>query len=230
MIEEPPLLRIRQRFPRPTPEQVAVFQGVPASLVCDAMEGRGVLDHRIKPLLTDDRRMVAGPVLPLSTGPADIMALWASLKFVEAGDIVVSATGAFEGCAAIGDRVCGLLKNNGAAAFVTDGMARDVPGIEAVGLPVWCRGVNPGTPFSTGPGTVGLPVQFGGQTLNPGDILVMDQDGGVVVPLADVEAVSKQLAHVQKLETALDQEIEDGLRMPEHVVTLLSSSKVTFLD
>ena len=230
MIEEPPLLRIRPSFPRPTPEQVAAFQGVATGLVCDAMLGRGVLDHRIKPLPANLDTIVAGPVLPVECGPGDILALLASFKFIQAGDIVMSATDAYEGCAAAGDRVTGMLKNNGAAAFVTDGMVRDTVGIHDVGLPVWSAGVSPNTPFTTGPGTVGLPIQIGGQLIHPGDILVADRDGAVVVPLAEVDVVVERLARVIEVENALDREIEQGLRLPEDIATLLDSDKVAYLD
>jgi hypothetical protein len=75
-----------------------------------------------------------------------------------------------------------MLKNRGVLAFVTDGLVRDLPGLLAVGLPVYCAGLTPNSPVRNGPGTVGLPVVVGGVHVEAGDIVVADQDGVVIVP------------------------------------------------
>ena len=84
----------------------------------------------------------------------------------------------------IGDLLLGMMKNRGVVAFVTDGFVRDIPGLRAVGLPCFAAGVTPNSPVRSGPGTVGLPTVVGGVAVGPGDIVVGDQDGVVVVPFA----------------------------------------------
>ena len=229
MIEEPKALTIKVPARRPTDAQIAAFQGMPTGFVVDAMFGAGSLATAIVPIPGQDAQ-VAGPALTVDNRPSDILALVACLKFIQAGDIVVNAFAGFQGCAAAGDRVSGMMQNCGAAGFVTDGPMRDLDGIRAVGLPCWCTGLNPGSPFSTGPGKIGLPVQIGGQRVETGDMIVADKDGVVVVPFDLIDHVIGRLAEVASLEKALDAEVADGLQVPEAIEQLLADTdKVTRL-
>lgn len=123
MIEEPPILTICRSVRRPTEAQIAAFRGVPTGYVCDAMEGQGALDSRIHPV--GDGRDIAchavGPALVADNGPAEILATMAALHQLEPGDIVVAAVHGHRNCSAAGDRFMGMMKNAGAAGFVTDG-------------------------------------------------------------------------------------------------------------
>ena len=213
MIEEPALLRINAARARPTAAQIAAFQGVPTGFVNDAMDGAGALASDVAPLAGQTGH-VAGPALTCDSGPGDILALLALLKFVQTGDIAVNAFASYQGCAAAGDRVTGMLRNGGAAALVTDGPVRDHVGITAVGLPVWCTGLTPASPVSKGPGTVGHPVVVGGQSIGTGDMVVADRDGVVIVPFGRIDAVIARLDRVRELETALDAEVTAGLAAP----------------
>ena len=225
MIEDTPLLTIRVPLPRPTEAQIAAFQGVPTGFVADALGGGGAMAANIKPL-GDGRDLpfvAAGPALTADNGPADILATQAALAHIRPGDILVSSAAGYQGCAAAGDRVIGMLKNAGGAGFVTDGPMRDYAGIVAVGLPAWCTGLIPSSPFAKGPGKVGFAVQVGGQQVETGDMIVADQDGVVVVPFARIDAVIARLAVVRELEEALDARVAQGLKVPGAIVELLAS-------
>lgn len=231
MIEEPPLLTIRKPKRRPTAEQIAAFQDTPSSFVADAMYGTGALTG-IRPLGEgrDMRCVAAGPALTVDCGPGDILALGASVAFIQPGDIVISAFGNFQDVAAAGDRISGMMKNAGAVGFVTDGPMRDYEGLLKVALPTWCTGLIPSSPVSGGPGRIGLPIQIGGREIETGDMIVADRDGVVVVPFEDLDTVITQLEIVRKLEAELDAEIENGLKMPEKMVELLKSDRVSYID
>lgn len=231
MIEEPPLLTVKRPARRPSAAQIAAFQGAPASFVADAMFGTGALVG-ITPLGggRDLSCVAAGPALTVDCGPGDILALIAALAFVQPGDVVVSAFGGHQGVAAAGDRAMGMLKNNGATGFVTDGPMRDYAGLVAAGLPAWCAGLNPASPVSTGPGRIGLPIQIGGREVETGDMIVADRDGVVVVPYERIDEVIAQLEVVKKLESDLDAEVTAGLRQPGAVAELLQSEKVRYID
>ncbi len=232
MIEEPPLLTIKQNRRRPTAAQIEAFQGIATGLVVDAMFGGAALDRRIALLTAAEgpAPSVAGPALTAETGPADILATLAALHFVTPGDVVVLAFGGHQGCAAIGDRVCGMMKNAGAAAVVTDGPARDYAGIRATGLPLWCSGLTPESPFAKGPGRIGYPVQIGGREVESGDMIVADRDGVVVVPFERLDAVIQSLAKVRQAEAELDAEIAAGLKVPTAIAELLASDQVAYED
>ena len=224
MIEEPPRLSLRRPDRRPSDAQIAAFQNVPTSFVADALGGGGAMEHDVKPLWD---AQVAGPALTAGNGPGDIMATLGALAFIKTGDVLVSAAGRYLGCAAAGDRVCGMARNAGAVGLVTDGAARDVQGIAEVGLPIWCRGVTPASPFTTGPGTIGLPVVVAGQHVETGDMIVADGDGVIVVPFDRLDAVIQQLDDIQSLEKGLDAEVSDGLKHPAVVLDWLNDPAIT---
>ena len=231
MLENPPLLTIARDPRRPDSAQIAAFQGVPTSFIVDAMYGAGALSSRIRPV-GESRDLVsvaAGPALTVGSGAGDVLALLAASPSVRNGDIVLAAVDGFQGCAAAGDRVCGMLRNAGAAGLVTDGPVRDYAGIVAAGLPCWATGLTPASPFANGPGTVGLPVQIGGRQVETGDMIVADHDGVVVVPFARIDAVIAMLETVKALETALDAQVADGLSILPVTAELLASDRVKYV-
>ncbi|MEO1329305.1 MAG: RraA family protein [Pseudomonadota bacterium] len=214
MIEEPPLLTISDQRLRPTESQIAAFQNAPTGFVCDALGGGGALDPRIRPLGEgrDVRCIAAGPALTAENGPADILATLAAVDLAQPGDILVLGFSGHTGCAALGDRVCGVAKNRGVAGVVTDGPMRDYAGLVEIGLPAWCDGLNPASPFAKGPGRVGFPSAIGGMTVSTGDMIVADRDGVVVAPFARIDEVIEKLGRVRALEAELDAEVRAGKR------------------
>jgi regulator of RNase E activity RraA len=232
MIEEPPVLTIKRAGRRPSAAQIAAFRGVPTGFVVDALYGAGALSSDIQPIGAgrDLRCVAAGPALTADCGPADILATLAALQFIQPGDIVVSAFAAHQGCAAAGDRVVGMMKNGGAAGFVTDGPMRDYDGVVAVGLPAWCTGLTPASPFAKGPGSVGQPIQIGGREVETGDMIVADRDGVVVVPYEQIDEAIAALAQVKALETALDAEVAEGLEIPADIADLLAGDQVRYIE
>ena len=230
MLEEPPLVTINSNIRRPSVAQIAGFQNIPTGFVVDAMYGAGALDRQIQPVGAgrDIRCVAAGPALTADCGPADILALLASLNFIQNGDIVVSSFGGHQGCASVGDRVMGMIKNSGGAGLVTDGPARDYDGIVEVGLPLWCTGLTPASPFSNGPGRVGFAVQLGGQEVETGDMIIADRDGVVVVPFERIDETLENLQRVEVAERQRDKQVADGLKVPQDIVDLLASDRVKF--
>src|SRR6185369_1057512 len=225
MIKDPPLLRIRRKFPRPSKKVLAAFAGVPTGFVTDAMNGRGALDYRIKPLAPAKEVMV-GVAMTCDCGPADNLALFGALATAEPDDVLLAATDGFTETSVTGDLLLGMAKNRGLKGIVTDGVARDVPGILAVGLPLYCTGVNPNSPARNGPGTVGHPIVIGGVSVMPGDIVIGDGDGIVIVPRVDIEAVLKRLVDVKAAEATLDAKVKAGLEVPDFIKAILASDRV----
>lgn len=232
MLEEPALLRIKTRTNAPSPEQLAAFRSAPSCMLNDALLGQGALDRSVQPI---DRsgalpRRAIGRALTVQCGPGDILALMAALKFVKPGDIVVAAFNGFQGCAVMGDRVAGMLLNNKAAGFVTDGPVRDIDGLLTAGLPVWASGLTPASPVSNGPGSIGLPVQIAGQRVETGDIIIADADGVVVAPFARLDELGQRIEHIMELEQALDDEVRNGLKIAPRIQALLDSDQVDYFD
>jgi len=227
MIEAPPLLKIlgRGSRDRPTPRQIEALRGAQTGHLCDAMGGMGALDPVIKPLAGVPHAL-CGPAVTADCGPADILALLAALTELEPGDVLVQATGGWTGCAGIGDMVSGMAQNGGAAGVVTDGYARDLPGIQALDFPVFCAGLNPNSPYDKGPGAVGHPVLVGGRYVASGDMIVGDQDGVVVVPFAQIDPVIAALDGVRAAEVGLEAEVRSGLAAPQDIRDLVAGPDV----
>ena len=145
MIDNPPILTIHRGWKRPDPALVAQFRGAQTSHLADAMQGRGAVDWRIKPL-DPANAVFCGPALTAYAYPADIAAMFGALAEAEPGDVILCACDAFTGTAVIGDLAAGMMKNKGVAAFVTDGLARDRAGIVAAGMPLFAMGIQPNSP------------------------------------------------------------------------------------
>jgi 4-hydroxy-4-methyl-2-oxoglutarate aldolase len=229
MIKDPPLLTIKRGFERPPAELVERFRGVPTGYLVDAMGGRGCPAHTIQALLPD-RAALVGVAITCHAGPADNLAVFGALHQAESGDVIVAGTDGFTRTAVTGDLMLGMARNKGVAGFVTDGLVRDMPGIEAVGLPVYCAGVTPNSPARSGPGTVGFPVVLGDVAVHSGDIVVGDRDGVVVVPRLEAEAVLSRLPAIKAAEQALETKVRAGLQVPDFVRAVLQSDKTSYID
>ncbi|MDQ7249825.1 RraA family protein [Dongia sedimenti] len=225
MIKDPPLLTIRRTFPRPSAAVMQAFAGVPTGYVIDAMGGRGGLDYRIKPLASQNTPLV-GVAMTCHCGPADNLALFGAMATAQAGDILVAATDAFTATSVTGDLLLGMAKNRGLLGLVTDGLVRDLAGVLGVGLPVYCAGVTPNSPARNGPGTVGHTITMGSVAIAPGDIVIGDNDGVVIIPLAQAEIVLDKLKDVRAAETALEAKVKAGLEVPAFVQAILDSDRV----
>jgi 4-hydroxy-4-methyl-2-oxoglutarate aldolase len=225
VIEDAPLITLRRNFPRPPAAAVEAFAGVPVGYVVDALGGAGALDPAIKPVMPE-RSSFHGIALTCYPGPADNLAVFAALSIVQPGDVILAATDGHRSAAVTGDLLLGMMKNSGAAGFVTDGTVRDLAGLRAVGLPCFATGITPNSPARNGPGTAGMPITLGDVHVDAGDIVVGDIDGVVIVPKARIGAVLTKLAEVKRLEAGLEAQVKAGLKIPDFIKPLLSGSRV----
>ena len=232
MLDTPPALTIRRTFQRPPRDAIAKLKGALTGQVADALGGLGALDAAIKPIAGAPPSMqaFAGPAFPCMNSPADQLALVGALAYAEPGDVLVAGTESYLGTAVIGDLMAGMLLNSGAAALVTDGAVRDTPGIIGVGLPVYCAGVSPNSPQRNGPGTVGLAISIGGVTVNPGDVVVGDGDGVVVVPQDALDAVIHGVEEIRRQETEVEAKVKEGLTYPDSWRAYLEPGAARFVD
>ena len=225
MIEEPPVLKVRRNFSRPTSDQIAALSGTPTGFVADAMDGRGALGPDIVPVDAENAAF-CGAALTCHAGPADNLAVLAAIAEAQAGDVVVAAADGYRMTAVVGDRLAGMARNQGAVAMITDGCIRDAAGIRASRLPCFAAGCNPNSPAFSGPGTVGLPVTIAGENVRAGDVVIGDADGIVIIPLERVDQVIEKLVAVRKLEEELDAKVAAGLAVPDFIRELMASERV----
>jgi 4-hydroxy-4-methyl-2-oxoglutarate aldolase len=229
LINERPLLTVRRDFPRPDSRSVSRFSGAATVHLADAMDGRGALDYRIK-AINPGSSAFAGTALTCYAGPDDSLAILAAFEVARPGDVIVAATEAFKGSAVVGDLFAAMAVSAAVSAIVTDGLARDGDGIIATGLPVFASGISPNSAAQSGPGTVGLPVVISGVRIAPGDVVVGDRDGVVVIAQDHLDAVHEQLLAVRAAESSYPRDPGGQVHVPEHVRDLLASEQVRYLS
>lgn len=225
---EPAQLRIRRKFLRPSEAEIAPFRNAPTGWVVDAQGRRGALPHWIKPLTTKAR--FVGTALTVQTRPIDNLAPYAALAYAQPGDVLVVAVDGSDTASVMGDIMLGMARNAGIVAAVTDGVVRDIAGINEVGIPTFARGLSPNSPFKDGPGVVGHAVTLGGVRIEAGDLLIGDIDGVVVVPRTSVGSVSAELAVIAEKEKKMEAAVAAGAKYPAWLDAALASPKVCFDD
>ncbi len=197
----------------------AGFAKLSPTVLCDVLTRDRVMDLGIRPLWPDMPR-VAGPAYPVRCPPGDNLMLHAAIYRAQPGSIIV-AQGGDNDYALAGGNVCAVAQMRGIAAFVLDGVIRDVAEARAMRFPVFARGVVPFPGAKDALGVLGGPVRCGGVEVTPGDIVVADEEGIVVVPaararevLADAEAKAAKEAtqSLEEWEKAHRARVEEILR------------------
>ncbi|MFI6059114.1 RraA family protein [Streptomyces sp. NPDC051286] len=163
------------------------FQSIPPTTLADLLGREQVMDIGIRPLWPSPRR-VAGPAFTVQCPPGDNLMLHAAIYRAEPGSVIVVEAGDVD-YALAGGNVCAVAQRRGIAAFVVDGVIRDLAEVREMGFPVFARGVIPvpGTKKAARP--LGGRVRCGGVNVNAGDAVVADEEGVVVVPHARREQV-----------------------------------------
>lgn len=151
-------------------------------------QGRGgLMDAAIKPLVAGAR--TAGPAVTCLNQPGDNLMLLAAMDLCQEGDVLVVANLAPSAMGMVGEIIASILIARGVAGLVVDAGVRDIRELRRLPLPVWSRTVSAAGTTKGGPGWVNVPVVAGGAVVSPGDMVVADDDGVVVVPLDGAPAV-----------------------------------------
>ena len=222
------VISIRKNFLRPDPDLVKQFVGVPTGYVVDVQGRRGALDCGIKPMF--DSPAFVGTAVTVKTVPDDNLAPYAALDLLQAGDVLVIATGDWIGSAVVGDLICGMFKNAGVVGVITDGAVRDVAGLSEVGMPIFARGLTANSPQKNGPGAIGSEVTIGGAIIRSGDLVVGDRDGIVVLPQEKIPTALEGIKAVREKESKIEAAIADGLTKPDWIKEFLASDRVEFTE
>ena len=181
---------IRLDFPRPTPEVVKGYQGLATTAIADIIDLSCVMRSALHPLWPDIGR-IAGPAFTVRTARHDNLMLHAAIYRAEPGDVIVVEAGD-DAMAVAGGNVCAIAQKRGVAGFVIDGVIRDIGESRDKNFPLFARGRSPIPGSKEGPGEINHPIRCGGVVVHPGDVVIADDEGIVVVPLAKAEEVLKK--------------------------------------
>jgi 4-hydroxy-4-methyl-2-oxoglutarate aldolase len=167
----------------------SAFRNLSPTTLADALTRAQVMDIGIRPLWTGMPR-IAGPAYTVRCPHGDNLMLHAAIHRAEPGSIIVVESADCD-YAVAGGNVCAVAQRRGIAAFVIDGAIRDLAEIRERQFPVFARGVIPIPGAKNHLDAINAPVNCGGVEVSPGDIVVADEEGIVVIPLAQAETVLK---------------------------------------
>jgi len=177
MSDNPAIRRTIDRVPASLVNTASKFQ---ASILADVGGRRGTLGGRIQPLAKSMK--VAGPAFTVEVRPGDNLMIHAALSLAQPGDVIVVDGKGDLSCALTGALMAAHAQKAGIAGFVIDAAVRDTEDCAKGNFPIFAAGCNPNGPLKNSGGRINWPVSLAGTTVNPGDLIVGDADGVVVVP------------------------------------------------
>ena len=184
------------------------FANVPTSHISDNLRRlEGILGlrrfHRSRKLI--------GTAVTVKLRAGDNLLTYKALSMMSPGHVLVVAdAGGVTSNAIVGDLLLAYAQQRGCAGFVVDGAIRDSAAFAAADFPCYARDVTHRGPFKTGPGALNVPVSIGGQVVQPGDVMIGDEDGIVVFPPAETERLVKAVERSAAAERAIREEILTG--------------------
>jgi RraA family protein len=187
-----PGFRVRTVYPRLEPDIIAELGGFDTPDISDQLNRLYAVDPSISCMTGNDQKLCA-TVCTVKVFPGDNLMVHKSLDIARPGDVVVVNSGGSRSNAVLGDIICTKARHRGLAGFVIDGLIRDLPRILELDFPVFARGTTPIGPLHRGPGEINYPIACGGVVVNPGDVLVADSAGIVVVPQGIVVELLRRL-------------------------------------
>jgi 4-hydroxy-4-methyl-2-oxoglutarate aldolase len=165
----------------------AAFGSLSPTTLADVLTRDRVMDYGIRPLWPEMPR-VAGPAYPVRCAPGDNLMLHAAIYRAAPGSIIVVEAGDAD-YAVAGGNVCAVAQRRGIAAFIIDGVIRDLAEARRNRFPVFARGVSPIPGGKDVIDVLNGPVRCGGVQVTPGDVVIADEEGIVVVPAARLATV-----------------------------------------
>jgi RraA family protein len=198
-----PGFRIQRDFQRANADLAAMFAEFEVADISDHLNRLYGVECSIHGLSGEGRRLI-GPACTVKVYPGDNLMVHKALDIARPGDVVVIDAGGSIKNAVLGDTISMKAKHRGIAGFIVDGYVRDLDGIREIGLPVYGRGETLIGPLHRGPGEINYPVCCGGVVVSPGDVVVADAGGIVIIPRQHLDQLhTKLMRHKDRMTTYL---------------------------
>lgn len=203
-------LRKNPSAPQAPAGQLAALRELPVAALSDCMH-RNIGSVGLHPYHLPGEKTMAGTAVTARSRPGDNLTYLRALEFCRPGDVLVVDGGADLNNAMVGGILTFYAATVGLSGVVIDGAIRDVAEIRANPFPVYARGVTHRGPYKDGPGEINVPITVGGMAINPGDIVVGDQDGLLAIPQdGGVDALIERARAVLVAEAATIQAMKEG--------------------
>jgi regulator of RNase E activity RraA len=200
--------RILPRGRKVGAEAVARFRTLPVANVSDVMARMTAAGPRLRPMHGGGG--LVGPALTVKTRPGDNLMIHKAIALAEPGDVIVVDGGGDLTNALIGELMLAQMVRRNLGDIVLNGAIRDSAAIRAQGFPVFAAGVTHRGPYKDGPGEINVAVAIDGMVIEPGDLILGDDDGLLSVPFDAVEAVHAAAAQKAATEARQIANIEAG--------------------
>jgi len=199
--------RIFTKINRPGRELVEGFRGIPVANIADEMNRLYCVDARIKPV---NGTPLLGTAFTVKARTADNLMFHKAIDLAQPGDVIVVDVQGDLTNSVVGEIMMRQVLKKGISGVVVDGAIRDVEALREMKVAVYAAGVTPKGPYKDGPGEINVPVCCGGQVVKPGDIIVGDADGIVVIDPRDAQQVLEKAKIKLKKEQETFKAIEAG--------------------
>ena len=204
-----PGFTIVKSIERADADLVERFRGLAAANISDVQGKQNTFDARVKPIYAP-MEPLCGTAITVKARPGDNLLSTKAIHLAQPGDVIVIAGGFDMNLSVWGGVMSAMAKKKGVAGVVTDGLVRDVAETREVGLAVFSIGLTPVGPTKESAGQINVPISCGGVIVNPGDIIVGDEDGVVVVRKDEAEAVLERTHARMELERQWFEQIARG--------------------
>jgi RraA family protein len=179
--------RILRRRRKVSAEVVERFKALPVANVSDVMSRMFAAGPRLRPM--HGGGVLAGPAFTVKQRPGDNLLIHKAIDLAEAGDVVVVDAGGDLTNALLGELMAAHAEQRGLAGIVLNGAIRDAATIRAGRFPIYAAGITHRGPYKDGPGEINVPIAIDGMIIEPGDLILGDDDGLVSVSFAEVDGI-----------------------------------------
>lgn len=195
-------------FARPDKALVEALGRISSATLHEAMGKRGALPHQIKPIWPE--ALLCGVALTVKSRPGDNLMLHKAVALARPGDVLVVDNDGFLEAGLWGEIITVAAMQRGIVGLVTNGAVRDTVPIRRLGFPVFCAGVSIKGTTKSVPGKINNPITFEGVAVSPGDVVVGDNDGVVIVPRAEAAQVLAAAEAKESSEAEVIKKIKEG--------------------